>query len=223
MAEDQVPFDFPDLMANPEPRCPCLLLLDTSVSMRGNPIAQLNDGIRTFKEQLASDGMAMQRVEVAVVTFGPVRTISEFQTADLFQPPTLDVTGDTPIGAAIMKGLDMIDARKATYRSAGVSYYRPWAFLITDGGPTDSWQAAAARVHAGDNAEGKAFSFFGVGVEGANMEVLGRICSPERSPLMLQGLDFRKLFVWLSASLKGVSHSQLGSTVKLPPPGWAAV
>ena len=116
-----VPFEFPDLMSNPEPRCPCLLLLDTSVSMRGNPLAQLNEGIRTFKDQLASDGMAMQRVEVGVVTFGPVNVMTEFQTADLFQPSMLQPTGDTPMGAAISKALDMVDARKRDYRAAGVS------------------------------------------------------------------------------------------------------
>jgi uncharacterized protein YegL len=191
--------------------------------MRGNPLAQLNEGIRTFKDQLASDGMAMQRVEVGVLTFGPVNVLTEFQTADLFQPPILQPTGDTPMGAAISKALDMIDARKRDYRAAGISYYRPWIFLITDGGPSDEWHQAAARVHAGDNAEAKAFSFFGVGVEGANMEVLGRICSPGRPPLKLSGLNFRELFVWLSASLKGVSQSQVGTTVPLPHPGWASV
>ncbi len=223
MNTDQVPFDFPDLVSNPEPRCPCLLLLDTSMSMRGPALEQLNDGVRTFKDQLSSDSMAMQRVEVATVTFGPVKTVSEFQTADHFEPVTLIATGDTPIGSAIMHGLEMIDARKRDYRAAGISYYRPWIFLITDGGPTDPWQAAAQRVHSGDNAESKAFSFFGVGVEGANMEILAKICSPSRPPLKLSGLNFRELFVWLSASLKGVSRSQVGTSVPLPHPGWASV
>jgi uncharacterized protein YegL len=221
MAEDQIPFEFPDLVSNPEPRCPCLLLLDTSVSMRGRPLAELNEGVRTFKQELMADGMAAQRVEVGIVTFGPVRTLLEFQTVDVFEPPILTPTGDTPMGAAIVTGLEMIAARKKTYQQAGVSYYRPWVFLITDGGPTDSWHDAAARVHAGDNNESKSFSFFGVGVEGADMNTLARICS--RPPLKLAGMNFRELFIWLSSSLKGVSHSQLGTTVPLAPPGWASV
>src|ERR1700712_1737773 len=207
---DQIPFAYPDLVANPEPRCPCLLLLDTSGSMNGRPIDELNQGLRVFKDELASDDMAMQRVEVAVMTFGPVQIISDFQTADLFQPPTLAPTGDTPMGAAITQGLEMLEARKNIYKQAGVSYYRPWVFLITDGAPTDSWQHAATMVRAGDSDERKAFSFFAVAVEGADMTKLTAICSPNRPPMKLKGLSFRELFSWLSRSLGGVARSQPG-------------
>ncbi|PWS34461.1 hypothetical protein DFH01_25960 [Falsiroseomonas bella] len=223
-SSDQIPFAYPDLVANPEPRCPCLLLLDTSYSMNGQPIAELNEGLRTFKEELTSDSMAMQRVEVAMMTFGPVQTLLDFQTADVFQPPHLTASGDTPMGAAITQGLDMLEARKATYKQAGVGYYRPWVFLITDGAPTDHWQAAADRVRAGDGSERKAFSFFAVGVEGADMGRLTQICSPSRPPIKLKGLSFRELFIWLSSSLSGVARSQPGQMVALPPPtGWSAV
>ena len=54
---------------NPEPRCPCLLLLDTSGSMEGAPIEALHQGLRAFKNELADDASASRRVEVAVVTF----------------------------------------------------------------------------------------------------------------------------------------------------------
>lgn len=223
-SSDQIPFAFPDLVTNPEPRCPCLLLLDTSGSMNGQPIAQLNDGLRQFKEELTADAMAMQRVEVAIVTFGPVQVLSEFQTPDIFQPPHLSAGGDTPMGAAIMQGLDMLEARKAIYKQAGVAYYRPWVFLITDGGPTDHWQAAADRVRQGDSPERKAFSFFAVGVENADMTRLASICSPQRPPMKLKGLSFRELFSWLSSSLGGVAKSQPGQMVALPAPtGWSAV
>jgi uncharacterized protein YegL len=223
MHDDQIPFAYPDLMANPEPRCPCILLLDTSGSMNGKPIAELNAGLRTFKEELTSDTLAAQRVEVAVVTFGPVRVVSEFQTADVFQPPTLTPTGDTPMGAAIAEGLDMLEARKQAYKQSGISYYRPWVFLITDGSPTDSWQEAARRVQEGDNDHRKAFSFFSVGVQGADLSTLAQICSPNRPPLKLSGLSFRELFSWLSTSLGGVSRSQPGQLVALPAPtGWSA-
>jgi uncharacterized protein with von Willebrand factor type A (vWA) domain len=42
---DQVPFGDSDFAENPEPRCACLLLLDTSGSMQGAPIRELNAGL----------------------------------------------------------------------------------------------------------------------------------------------------------------------------------
>ena len=44
---------------NPEPRCPCVLLLDTSSSMRGAPIEALNEGLRVFKTDLMHDALAV--------------------------------------------------------------------------------------------------------------------------------------------------------------------
>ncbi len=223
MIIDQLPFADPEFVENAEPRCPCLLLLDTSTSMNGRPMAELNEGLRVFKAELMADAMATQRVEVGIVTFGPVRVHTQFQTADVFSAPTLEANGDTPLGAAIDQGLDLLEARKRAYKEAGIAYYRPWVFLITDGAPTDAWRSAAARVREGDSAR-KSFSFFAVGVEGADMQTLMQICSPDRPPLKLRGLSFRELFTWLSSSLGGVAKSQPGQLVALAPPsGWSAV
>lgn len=220
---DQVPFDVSDFVDNPEPRCPCLLLLDTSGSMAGSAIAQLNEGLRTFSSQLTADALAAKRVEVGIVSFGPVEVATEFVTPDRFSAPELVASGTTPMGEAINAGIDMIDSRKALYRQQGISYYRPWIFLITDGAPTDDWRSAAARVHAGE--ESKAFSFFAVGVEDADLNVLGQIAT--REPLKLRGLDFSALFTWLSNSMSSVSRSQPGDEVPLAnptsPTGWAVI
>ncbi len=224
MSMDQVPFgESAEFAVNTEPRCPCLLILDTSGSMRGKPVDELNAGIRQFKDELAADEMAQKRVEVAILGFGPVKVLSQFQTPDVFEPPTLAATGDTPMGAAIETGLAMLEERKQVYRSNGVTWYRPWIFLITDGGPTDYWQAAAEKVKQGEAANH--FSFFAVGVEGARMDILGQMTT--REPLRLQQLRFRDLFKWLSNSLSSVSRSQVGVSVPLANPtapgGWGSV
>ena len=64
-----------EFATNPEPRCACVLLLDVSGSMGGRPIAALNEGLRAFAADLAKDGLASQRVEVAIVTFSPSKVL----------------------------------------------------------------------------------------------------------------------------------------------------
>ena len=43
---------------NPEPRCPCVLLLDTSQSMSGEPIAALLSGLQVFRDELLAVPLA---------------------------------------------------------------------------------------------------------------------------------------------------------------------
>ncbi|WP_454616502.1 vWA domain-containing protein [Bradyrhizobium cenepequi] len=217
---EQMPFGSTEFAENPEPRCPCLLLLDTSHSMSGSPIAQLNQGMQAFKDELATDALAMKRVEIAVVTFGPVATLSDFQTPDHFYPAQLTTSGDTPLGEAIETGLNLLRQRKDAYKANAISYYRPWVFLITDGAPTDDWQRAAELVKEGE--KNGAFSFFPIAVKGADVSILKQLSV--REPIRLDGLKFRELFSWLSSSLSRVSQSQMGTKVALPPPsGWAEV
>jgi len=191
--------------------------------MQGAPIQELNNGLVTFKDELMADELAAKRVEVCIVTFEPIQVVTEFESAEHFYPPVLEANGDTPMGSAIETALQLLQQRKDAYRSNGISMFRPWIFLITDGGPTDNWQNAA-RLLAEGQAQ-KSFAFFAVGVEGARMDILNQI-SPSTA-LKLKGLAFRSLFQWLSRSMRSVSRSVPGTDVPLENPtaldGWASV
>ncbi|HEY0072739.1 MAG TPA: VWA domain-containing protein [Abditibacteriaceae bacterium] len=211
---------------NAEPRCPCVLLLDTSSSMSGDRINELNKGLQMFKDSLIQDPTASKRVEVAIVTFSSsVSVVQNFVTANQFQPPTLSASGSTHMGSGIQEALTLAAAEKAKYKEAGIAYYRPWVFMITDGKPEGESesvvQQAAQRVKEEDSEARKAVAFFAVGVAGADMERLKEICV--RSPVKLDGLNFGQMFLWLSASMQRVSQSNPGEQVGLPALGWGTV
>lgn len=206
-----------ELLNNPDPRVACVLLLDTSGSMSENgKIDALNLALQQFKTELADDSVAKRRVEVCVIEFNDVATcVSDFSTVDNFTPPTLVAGGTTAMGAAVLMGLNTIRQRTAMYENNGLSSYKPWLFLLTDGDPTDDITQATEEAQ---RAAGEVV-FFGVGVgAGANQQVLKQL-SPTRAILM-DGLKFSELFVWLTKSLTKVGNSRPGEQLKLDsPPG----
>ena len=219
---------------NPEPRCPVVLVLDTSGSMQGAPIGELNEGLRAFKEAIQADRLAALRVEVAIIPFGGTVSAIDvranttaafdpaqpFVTVDQFEPPILTSGGDTRMGAAMRQGLQLLRDRKEVYKQSSIDYFRPWMFLVTDGKPTDEWKASAEQLREEETRKG--VIFFAVGVEGADMAILTQF-SGQRPPLRLKGLAFGELFQWLSKSLSVVAHSRPGEQAPLPPVGWAQV
>jgi uncharacterized protein YegL len=215
---DQDDLDTIEFAENPEPRCPCVLLLDTSGSMEGAPLNALNEGLQAFKTDIKRDPLASRRVEVAVMTFDDTVTlVQNFVTADHFNPPQFTAGGHTCMGTAILQALTLVKARKESYRRNGITYFRPWIFMITDGEP-DEDEAFVSQVAARlrqEEVESKVV-FFAVGVENANMDRLRQIVY--RPPVQLQGLNFIDMFVWLSRSMESAAQAQFDAQIALPEP-----
>jgi len=223
----QRPFnlDDDDFFENPEPRCPCILLLDTSKSMSGEPIKQLNEGVRALKQSLMADDFASKRVEIAVVTFGAKVETTSFTSPEKFDPPTFEADGSTPMGKAIRTSLQMLKDRKLVLRNNGMQILRPLIFLISDGAPTDRWVDIPALIRDGEM--NKSFMLTTIGVKDADFAVLNELMHKQgngqrREALRLDGLKFQELFQWLSASIRTASHGAPNSDPKFDSPtGWA--
>lgn len=208
-----------DLVNNPIARVPVCLCLDTSGSMAGMPIDELNEGVRLFYEAIREDETALYSAEVSIVTFGgyDAQCIVDFASLEV-QPnvPTLTANGMTPMGEAVNMGLDLLEQRKAEYKDRGVDYYQPWLVLMTDGGPNgDPAELSRAINRTVDAVNQRKLTVFPIGIgSDADMDVLAQF-SPKRSPVKLQGLKFREFFAWLSKSVSKTSQSTPGESVKL--------
>ena len=82
-------------MMNPAPRCPVVMLLDTSGSMAGAPINELNAGLRQFIRETADDEAAGMSVELEVISFdSKVNVVVPFTPiADVERTPAPLVAG----------------------------------------------------------------------------------------------------------------------------------
>jgi len=212
-----------DLFENPTPRVPVCLVLDNSGSMDGEPISELNKGIRVFFEALLSDEVAKYSAEIAVVSFGAeVRLELDFETLQQQKIPTFIAWGQTPMGEAVNLALDLLEKRKREYKDAGVDFFQPWMVLMTDGVPTDDIENAANRTRE-LILKGK-LTLFPIGVGNSVQMATLQNFSPKRIPVRLKGLHFSSFFEWLSQSVSICSQSMPGEKIEIDTSGmkgWA--
>ncbi len=207
--------DSSDLVDNPSTRCACMLVLDTSGSMEGAPIAELNAGLQAFIKAVRDDEIASYAIDLGVITAGgTAREVLPFTSASsIHGQDSLQAAGVTPLGQAVQLALDRLEQRKQQYKANGVAYYQPWLVIISDGAPTDAWQAAAAQSRT--LSEQRRLVVLSIGVQGTDLGILGQFSS--RPAKQLSGLKFREFFEWLSASMSRVSSSNSTSaSVSLP-------
>jgi uncharacterized protein YegL len=207
---------------NFEAKTICCFVLDTSSSMGGEPIKELNKGLKEFQHDIQEDETTAQRLEVAIIAFNSdVNTVQKPALVADFTMPNLTVTGTTKMVDAVREAMALIETRKQWYKQTGQQYLRPWIILITDGEPDAGQDIHGLAQEISERVNNKTFVFFAVGVQGANMNVLQTISAKPFNPCLLQGLKFSEFFEWLSNSMETVSKSAEDSLVSLPSPtGW---
>ncbi len=207
-----------------ERHVPAVILVDISGSMGGIPINELNQGLIEFGTALHEDSLALGRAEVCIISFNSsVQTEMSFRPAADYEAPVLSASGLTSMNEAIEAALDAIESRKAEYRAQGVSYYRPWLFLLTDGAPTDNEKEHSARTRLQNAISNKKVVYMPMGI-GEHADT-GKLQSyypndaQTRPVLKASAQNFKEAFVWLSQSLGVVSQSDpnVSDQVQLPP------
>lgn len=208
--------EFPRIAAINEPHLACVLLLDTSGSMYGEPIDNLNRAVNRFIKETNMDEMAKKRVDVAVISFDDKpRLVSDFTPIYQMEPIHLEADGRTAMGSAIEMAIDLVKERNRFYAETGVSCFKPWIFMITDGMPTDDISHAAYRIREEESKgnHGK-LKFFALGVNDYDRATLFQLTN---RVIELENTDFSTIFDWLSESMCTISVSRIGDSLQLSP------
>ena len=213
---------------NKDQKCPVVLLLDTSGSMAGMPIEELNKALVQIKEDILNDTMLSNRLELGIVAFDDDARVE--RPIDLISPdtdlPILNIGGVTNLVSGMNKAIELVTDRKNFYKSNGEQYYRPFIVLFTDGAPTNT----AEEIEELDQniqklSDEKRFIFLPFGVDGADMQLLAKLAAQSADErlknigtafAMKDVSKFTEVFQFVSASISGIMEKGGTQTVQLP-------
>jgi len=186
--------------------------------MSGEPIEAVRMGMKALVSELKSDPQALETAYLSVITFdSSAQQVCPLTEMMMFQEPQLNAGGSTALGEALTVLEQAIDreVQKSTANQKGD--WKPLVFLMTDGQPTDSWEAAADRVK-----KKKLGNIIACAAgSGADSHLLKRITEIVVELNNLQPATLQSFFKWVSSSIKTTSQSvqQAGdAAVNLPPP-----
>lgn len=201
---------------------PLILLLDTSRSMEGQPLNQMILGLKEFGSIAKNDPTARERMDICVITFsGEITNVLPFCSLQNYTIPHLAADGTTSMNQAIEAALDILEDRLAYYRAAGLQWFRPSLFLLTDGWATDPDRenTAVSRMHQYLTNKRLTYIPMAIGPH-ADRDALKRYFPPDtvnKYVLSASATNFHEFFCWGSNLGCNILHTAPGESVSLPP------
>lgn len=193
-------------------RLPIYLVLDCSESMAGQAIDEVSRGVGAMLDALRSDPLAIETAWISVIAFSSyAKQLSPLTEVLSFQPPKLTIRTGTALGSALDLLLKCLqrDVVKTTATTKGD--YKPIVILLTDGEPTDDWQPAAQRIKA-QRKPGVANIYAIACGPDADTNILHELTDIVLRTKDMSRETWRKLFVWLTASVQTTSRALEGGT-----------
>ena len=187
-------------------RLPIYFLIDVSESMVGEPIQQVEKGMRHIVQELRMDPYALETAFVSIIAFaGKAKTLSPLTELYKFYPPVFPIGGGTSLGTAIDYLMDDINKNvvKTTLEQKGD--WKPIIFLFTDGTPTDDPSSAFAKWNSKFRNRANIIAI-SIG-DNVNTQLLGQISDNVLRLSQTDEMSFKVFFDWVTDTIKTTTTS----------------